>query len=295
MIRLIRENAISDIHTMMKGLSNWDKQQLLRYLRDSNINIEKCHLEEIPAPSGYTTAKRSPEPILAINADGEVAVFGEDEFKVFNVDYSGRNKYSISKMFKGATEFYKIVKDDDYESRKLVRKSQGRGQGKFYDMDSIIGKADDYIWADGKPFKGARYMTKEEHDLYNPAINKQKYLKMLEETGLDRFIKEYGNLCEAINDFNKRLQTLDISSLTAFDNVTTRDYSPIQDYQEALGCYHDAIRELQDLHRIITDIRDDRGYYSNPGDAYQKLKRQAGYITKNLDRAHRQLDNIENI
>lgn len=157
MIRLIRENAITDLHKQLNNFKQWDKKTLLGWLRGKDLNIEDCEAIPIDRPKGYTTAKRSKWPIIAMNADGQFSLFGGDDFMTTRSEYdAGGNK--ISKMFHDAIQFYQIVPKDEsnYMSRTDIRKAGNRGQGTFVDVDKISRRPSGMLswgYSKEKPFK----------------------------------------------------------------------------------------------------------------------------------------------
>lgn len=142
-------------------------------------------------------------------------------------------------------------------------------------------------------------MTKDEQKLYNPDVNKNKYLKMLQDTGLDRFMGEYKNICSEISTLNDRIKLIDVSALTDFDSVGSRRLSvarPIELYFDALSRYRDVVNGLLDLHEIIDNLKKYPDYYDyrgRSGEGYKKVRNKLEYIESDLERANKTLGDLE--
>lgn len=259
---LIKENAVSDINTVIPNLDERSLKNVKEWIKNSGLNIEDCKIVPINRPQGYTTAKRSYYPIIAVDDEGRASWFGQDSFKSYW-------KYGVGKIshaFAGAKDFYQVVPEDEntYQSRELIRKNKGRqDNSRYVDFDKYV-KATDYderqnavhFWNQ----KGHRFMTPEEMDLYDPDVNMHKYKELLKQSGAERYINQYNEICKDIKLINNAMGNI--------DDI----YSFEADYGDLLDIYGKLISTLSSLHSILNRVNAN-GFSTKPfGDTLELVK-----------------------
>lgn len=293
--RFIKENVITDLRKLLNHLWSGDRKNAENWFRDSNINIEDCSLFPIDKPKGPTIAKKSDWPIIAIDDKGNAFWFGNDKYQNVSSRYQYQNMKQTD-AFNNATEFYKVVPNDvdTYQTRTDIHST--RTPGKFVDVDEF-GKRNTRRERGvyDKPYKGTRFMTPEEMDLYNPNINKKKYDQLLANMGADRYIKMYNDLCDKVIEVNNRIKNIDLDNLIKYDTYdsTKNDYrTKLRHYTSAINMYYQTIDAFEALHGDIKQMVDSE--WGGPYDwEYVNIKNDMHTIKYRLEDVIKSLDSMD--
>ena len=289
----LRENVITDLRQVLKDLKPYHKKIANDWFRNSNINIEDCNLVNIAKPKGPTIAKKSEWPIIAMDEDGAVYWFGNNDYKQMRTQYP-YDELKQSRAFEKAVEFWQVVPKDpeNYKSRSDVQNT--KTPGKFIDLDKFDGSTG-RGWRKGvydKPTKGTQFMSVEEIDLYDPTVNRNKYKTMLAQMGDKRYIKMYNDLCDELIEVNERLHSVDLNNMMKYDTYSskTTDYrTAAGHYQAALNMYWQTVDVFESLHKDIRELNNWKDYadaweYDNINSDIKTIKRRLSEVNQELDK-----------
>jgi len=292
----LSENVITDLRTVLKDLPPYYKKIADDWFRKSDINIEDCKLVNISKPKGPTIAKKSEWPIIAMDEDGAVYWFGNNDYKQIrtNYPYDGLKQ---SKAFENAVEFWQVVPIDPETYQSRSDRKNTKTPGKFIDINKFNGSTR-RGWRPGvydKPTSGTRFMSVEEMDLYDPTVNKRKYEDILANMGQERYVKIYNNLCNELVEINERIHSIDLNNLLGYDTYDSNqtDYrTSAGHYQAALNMYWQTIDAFEALHRDIKQL----GRLGRYGEAgaweYREIKSDINTIKRRLLEVNKELDKI---
>jgi hypothetical protein len=289
----LNENVITDLRKILKDLAPYYRKLADDWFRNSNINIEDCSLVNIPKPKGPTIAKKSEWPIIAMDEDGGVYWFGNEDYKQMRTNYP-YDELKQNKAFANAVEFWQVVPNDvdTYQSRSDRKNT--KTPGKFIDINKFDGSTR-RGWRPGvydKPTSGTRFVSVEEMDLYDPTVNKRKYKDILANMGQERYVKIYNNLCNELVEINERIHSIDLNNLLGYDTYDSNqtDYrTSAGHYQAALNMYWQTIDAFEALHRDIKQL----GRYGEAGAwEYREIKSDINTIKRRLLEVNKELDKI---
>ena len=222
MVRKIRinENVITDL----RGLDIINEKDVKNELRDVwsfNINLQDCSLKQIDRPRTYAAAKNSNNPILGVvNKVTEYqgwnkpklvgskvfGIYGDGIFRNLAYGYDGAN--AIKTNLAKCDTFYEIIPDnpDSYTSPKDIRSQ--RTPNKPVELPKS---------------NKTRFMTFDDMDSYDPTVNRGRYTRILSQNHLNKYIKEYNDLCDLFNEFRDRFNNVDIRTASNYSLCAITD------------------------------------------------------------------------
>ena len=284
----LKENAITDMRNL--GLVNIDhaKTYLDSYV-DNYVNLQDCTIREIPRPRTFAAAKKNPYPIIAVKSHAVIwqsygkprlegpaiyGIYGNNGFH--NVD----GDEAVRTNFADCDKFYEIVpiNPDTYKSAGDIRRGRERTYNAVID-DS--GKISTYYDGYGLPKGGKiRRLTQAEIDSYDVAKNRKKYIDILSKNHLNKYIKQYDELCNMYTEFIDRIRNIGLGKYG-------RRYM-YEDIFKKLSSYVDAVEwvngKIEDIDRGDTQYADENS-----------LKREIETAREKAAKLDTAITNMENI
>ena len=269
---LIKENVITDLK--QKNIINLKdaKETLLSWA--FKVNLEDCTIVQF-RPRSYMAAKNNENIIIGIKSNtsyhsgwrsperiGNVVmgIYGNSNFiSVYGPD-------SIRANFAECDTFYEVipVSDDSYTKRSDKTKALGRtGEYRYYTLDDSGDLNDARYDYDSKGKK--RLLSLDDVKMYDPNINKRRYINILSKNHLNKYVNNYEDLCRKFNIVRQSISNID-------SNVIINNR---YDYSRTIKCLDSYLDSLSDLNRYIKDVDkqsvDDTGWFT--------------YTEKDLERA----------
>lgn len=245
---MIKENVITDLKS--KGILNVN-DEVKRVLLDSfGINVNDCTL--VPCrPRSYMAAKSNPNVILGICSNYHYRMFWRDNGKDGPVVYAifGRNDFRsvlgddrIRYDFAQCDTFYEIIPTDPetYKGRYDIgrnRRPDGYGYNDYRISDT--GKVHYTDYSHNK----IRSLSQDEIRQYDPSYNRNRYARILAKNHLDKYVKDYDDLCNKFEDILDRIK-----------NLRGRDIIKNRSYTSTTKCLDSFVDTMQWLNWKIEDI-----------------------------------------
>lgn len=246
---MIKENVITDLKNM--GVLNVNNEVKRILLNNYGLNINDCTL--VPCrPRSYMAAKSNGNVILGIHSNYNYRPSWRDEGKMGPVVYAifGKNGFynilnadGIRYNFAQCDTFYEIVPTDPetYKSKYDIgrnRRQDGYGYNDYKISDT--GKVHYKDYSHNK----IRSLSQDEIRQYDPSYNRKRYAKILAKNHLDKYVKDYDDLCNKFEDILDR-----IKNLRGRDIIKNRSY-----YTCTTKCLDSFVDTMQWLNWKIEDI-----------------------------------------